>query len=124
MRSDRAWEAAHTTLARPCIRQAAAGPSADAPSEGVQFDWYPFVRDGQEFPLPDRGAMESAEIFLEPVDGSSGAVQLTSLGLRPQDVSWSPDGQAILFTADPNVFSEVLYPRTDLFTVDLSGQVS
>ncbi len=46
--------------------------------EGVQFDWYPFVRDGQEFPLPDRSAMSAAEIFIEPADGSGEARQLTS----------------------------------------------
>lgn len=92
--------------------------------EGVQFDWYPFVRDGQEFPLPDRSTMNTAEIFIEPADGSGEARQLTRLGLRPGSVSWSPDGETILFTADPNVFSELLYSRTDMFTVDLNGALS
>ncbi len=93
--------------------------------EGAQFDWYPFVRDGQEFPLPDRGLMNSAEIFLEPADGTSEARQLTRLGLRPGSVSWSPDGETIVFTADENVFSELEYSRTDLFTIDVgSGQVT
>ncbi len=89
--------------------------------EGVQFDWYPFVRDGQDFPLPDRRERNSAEIFLVAADGSGEPRQLTTLGLRPGNVSWSPDGQTILFTADENVFSELLYARTDLFTVDLDG---
>lgn len=92
--------------------------------EGVQFDWYPFVRDGQDFPLPDRSAANPEEIFLEPVDGSSDAVQLTRLGLRPGNVSWSPDGRTLLFTADPNAFSELLYARTDLFTVDVDGRLT
>lgn len=92
--------------------------------EGVQFDWYPFVRDGQEFPVPDRSAAAPGEIFLEPVDGSEQAVQLTQLGLRPDNVSWSPDGRMILFTADPNVFSELLYAQTDVFTVDVSGNLT
>ena len=39
-------------------------------------------------------------------------------------MSWSPDGQTILFTADPNVFSELLYSRTDMFTVDLNGALN
>lgn len=93
--------------------------------EGVQFDWYPFVRDGQEFPLPDRSAADHSEIFLANADEnpSEAGRALTDLGLRPQNVSWSPDGQTILFTADPNEFSELLYARTDIFTVDLDGNV-
>src|SRR6056297_1230924 len=34
--------------------------------EGVQLDWYPFVRDGREFPTPDPRYEAAAEIFLEP----------------------------------------------------------
>lgn len=92
--------------------------------EGAQFDWYPFVRDGQDFPLPDRRAADPAEIFIERIDGSGAPLQLTELGLRPQGVSWSPDGRSLLFTADPNVFSELLYSRTDLFLVDVEGEVT
>mgnify|MGYP002624186118 CR=1 FL=1 len=92
--------------------------------EGVQFDWYPFVRDGQEFPLPDRSAASPSEIFLESVDSSTEPVQLTELGLQPQNVSWSPDGRSLLFTADPNVFSELLYARTDVFVVDVEGRLT
>ncbi|MBT8487213.1 MAG: S9 family peptidase [Gemmatimonadetes bacterium] len=92
--------------------------------EGVQFDWYPFVRDGQEFPLPDRSAANPSEIFLERTDGSTEPLQLTQLGLQPQNVSWSPDGRTLLFTADPNVFSELLYARTDMFVVDVEGEVT
>lgn len=92
--------------------------------EGVQFDWYPFVRDGQDFPIPDRSAANTAEIFLERADGSGEPIQLTSLGLRPEAVSWSPDGRTILFAADPNVFSELLYARTDLFVVTVSGETT
>ncbi|HCK61321.1 MAG TPA: hypothetical protein DHW11_08855 [Gemmatimonadetes bacterium] len=91
---------------------------------GVQFDWYPFVRDGQAFPIPDRSAANPTEIFLEREDGSAESIQLTDLGLRPDNVSWSPDGRTILFTADPNAFSELLYSRSDIFTVDLSGEIT
>lgn len=92
--------------------------------EGAQFDWYPFVRDGQEFPLPDRSLMNSAEIFLVAADGSGEERQLTRLGLRPGNVSWSPDSRTLLFSADPNVFEELLYARTDLFTVDIDGALT
>lgn len=109
--------------------------------QGAQFDWYPFVRDGQDFPLPDPGAVNASELFVErmpaPVEGAgSGATaasgapgaatarQLTTLGLRPGSVSWSPDGRTLLFTADESVFSELEYGRTDLFTVDVDGRLT
>jgi dipeptidyl aminopeptidase/acylaminoacyl peptidase len=129
------WRAAVRDIPRP----PAPGPELTAFEQrhadrfqGAQFDWYPFVRDRQEFPLPDPGARNSAEIFLEAADGSgdgsagtSGeARQLTHLGLRPGNVSWSADGRTILFTADENVFSELKYARTDLFTVDTGGGVT
>ena len=41
--------------------------------EGVQFDWYPFVRDGQPCPLPDPRDQPPQEIFLEPTGGGAKA---------------------------------------------------
>jgi dipeptidyl aminopeptidase/acylaminoacyl peptidase len=124
---DGRWRAVVREIARP----AAAEPEMTdferrhaERFEGAQFDWYPFVRDGQEFPLPDRRAQNTEEIFVVATDGSGDERQLTRLGLRPGSVSWSPDGRTIAFTADPNVFSELLYARTDMFTVDLSGEVT
>ena len=124
---DGRWRAVVRDISRP--RASAPGLTAFEQRhadrfEGAQFDWYPFVRDGQDFPLPDRGTMNSAEIFLELADGSGEARQLTSLGLRPGSVSWSPDGRTILFTVDENVFTELQYSRTDLFTVEVSGELT
>ena len=124
---DGQWRAVVREIARP------AQPTPDLSDfeqrhtdrfKGVQFDWYPFVRDGQEFPIPNRSAANTTEIFLEREDGSAEPIQLTDLGLRPDNVSWSPDGRTILFTADPNAFSELLYARSDMFTVDLSGELT
>lgn len=92
--------------------------------EGVQFDWYPFVRDGEEFPLPDARDRPAEEIFLERLDGTGEARQLTTLGLRADDLSWSADGRSLLFTADEAVLDELAYPRTDLFMVDVDGTLT
>jgi dipeptidyl aminopeptidase/acylaminoacyl peptidase len=91
--------------------------------EGVQLDWYPFVRDRQEFPTPDPREQSAAEIFLEPVGGGE-AVQLTRLDLRPEDVSWRADGSAILFTADESFRDELAYGRPDLFLVTPEGDLT
>jgi dipeptidyl aminopeptidase/acylaminoacyl peptidase len=92
--------------------------------EGVQFDWYPFVRDGQEFPLPDPGERLMQEIQLERTDGSGEALQLTRLGLRPGSLDWRADGSEILFTADEAVRDPLAYGRPDLFTVTTDGELT
>ena len=91
--------------------------------EGVQFDWYPFVRDGQSFPLPDPADRPIQEVVLESTAGGA-AQTLTSLGLRPENLSWHPSGRQILFTADEAVRDPLAYGRADLFTVDVEGQVT
>ena len=70
---------------------------------GDAFDWYPFRRDGQRFPLPDAGERALAEIFIAATDGSERPRQLTQLGLRPGNLRWRPDGYGLLFTADEAV---------------------
>jgi dipeptidyl aminopeptidase/acylaminoacyl peptidase len=91
---------------------------------GVQFDWYPFVQDGRSFPLPDPRSRPAEEVFLEPVDGGGDARQLTSLGLRPENLTWRADGQALLFTADEAVLDELAYSRSDLFLVTVDGTLT
>jgi dipeptidyl aminopeptidase/acylaminoacyl peptidase len=91
--------------------------------EGDAFDWYPFRRDGQDFPLPDPRERPLTEIFLVPA-GSGVARQLTRLGLRPGGLEWRPDGGAILFTADESTLDELAYGREDLFLVTLDGSVT
>ena len=91
---------------------------------GKRFDWYPFVRDGQAFPLPDPRVQPAEEIFLEPVDGNGPTRQLTRLGLRPEDLSWSADGRTLLFTADEAVLDELAYSRADMFLVTVEGELT
>ncbi len=95
--------------------------------EGEAFDWYPFRRDGQAFPLPDARQQPLGEIVLAPADGGAdGAAtrQLTRLGLRPSGLEWHPTGNLILFTADESVLDELAYSRNDLFTVTVNGELS
>ncbi len=91
--------------------------------KGIDFDWYPFRRDRQAFPIPDAGERPLTEIFLEPTGGNGEARQLTHLGLRPGSVQWRPDGSDILFTADEAVLDELAYPRSDLFVVTMDGEL-
>ena len=91
---------------------------------GDAFDWYPFRRDGQRFPLPDAGERALAEIFIAATDGSERPRQLTQLGLRPGNLRWRPDGNGLLFTADEAVLDELAYGRSDLFLLTFEGELT
>jgi dipeptidyl aminopeptidase/acylaminoacyl peptidase len=87
---------------------------------GHEFDWYPFLRDGQSLPIPDSRVAAAAEIFIEPVAGGE-ARQLTRLGLRPANVEWAPDGRALLLSANDAWRDELRYGTSDLFLAGLDG---
>ena len=89
--------------------------------KGKAFDWYPFRRDGQSFPLPDWREEALTEIFVTEFGGLGHARQLTNLGLRPQNIQWRPFADQLIFTADESILDELAYPRTDIFMVDLDG---
>lgn len=91
--------------------------------KGEDFDWYPFRRDGQRFPLPDARDRPMTEIVITST-GGGGERQLTHLGLRPQGLEWRPDGGALLFTADESILDELAYNRSDLFLVTTDGEVT
>ncbi len=91
---------------------------------GEDFDWYPFRRDGRRFPLPAPDEAPLTEIFIDPLEGSAPARQLTRLGLRPGNISWNPDGRSLLFTADESVLDELAYGRSDLFLITIEGQLT
>lgn len=92
--------------------------------KGDAFDWYPFMQDGQRFPLPDPAERAARELFLEPADGSGSAQRLTSLGLQAGNPVWTPDGRAVVFTANEGILDEVLYGSTDMFRVTVDGQLT
>jgi dipeptidyl aminopeptidase/acylaminoacyl peptidase len=91
--------------------------------KGVQFDWFPFQRDGGQFPVAntmDPVVSPPAEVFLNGTDRER---QLTSLGLRPTGLDWSPDSKLLVFAADSNYRQEMRYGRPDIWTVTVDGTV-
>jgi dipeptidyl aminopeptidase/acylaminoacyl peptidase len=96
----------------------------EARFRGDAFDWYPFRQDGQRFPLPDPRERPAVEIFLEPVDGTAPARQLTRLGLQAAGLRWTPDSRAVVFTADEGVLDELAYGASDLFRVTVDGDLT
>jgi dipeptidyl aminopeptidase/acylaminoacyl peptidase len=91
--------------------------------KGKQFDWMRFQQDGQEFPTPDPRLRPAAEITITPV-GSGAPKELTSLGLRPANLAWHPNGTMIAFTAEENWKSEQYYENPDIYTVTTDGKVT
>jgi dipeptidyl aminopeptidase/acylaminoacyl peptidase len=92
--------------------------------QGDAFDWYPFRQDGERFPVPDRREQPPREVFIEPVDGSAPARQLTTLGLQAGSLLWTPAGDALLFTANEGILDELSYGATDMFQVSVEGQLT
>jgi dipeptidyl aminopeptidase/acylaminoacyl peptidase len=90
---------------------------------GHEFDWYPFLRDGQSMPIPNPREASAAELFVEPASGGD-ARQLTRLGLRPSGMQWAPDGSALLFSANAAWRDELRYGTPDLFLVRLDGSLT
>jgi dipeptidyl aminopeptidase/acylaminoacyl peptidase len=91
--------------------------------QGRTFDWMRFQQDGQDYPTADPRLRPAAEITVTALDGS-GARTLTTLGFRPSNVAWHPDGSTIAFTADENWRSEQLFESPDIYTVSTQGTVS
>ncbi|MGH7617258.1 MAG: TolB family protein, partial [Gemmatimonadaceae bacterium] len=92
--------------------------------KGIEFDWMDFQRDGAPFPLPNRVDPEvnpPAEIFVTPTGGAER--QLTHLGLDPAGTNWNRAGTMLAFTADSTYRNEMLYGRSDIYTVSTDGAV-
>ncbi|MGH7459990.1 MAG: S9 family peptidase [Longimicrobiales bacterium] len=109
---------------RPAPDQTAFEQRHEQRFKGDAFDWYPFRQDGQSFPAPDRRLRAPNEIFVESADGSSQPRQLTRLGLQPGGLRWTPDGRAIVFTANEGVRTELDYGATDIYQVTIEGQLT
>jgi dipeptidyl aminopeptidase/acylaminoacyl peptidase len=90
--------------------------------KGATFDWMDFQRDGGQFPLPnsaDPDVNPPAEIFIAPSGGTER--QVTRLGLRPAGANWNKAGTMLVFTADSIYRDELLYGRSDIWTVSPEG---
>jgi len=95
----------------------------EARFKGVQFDWLEFQRDGAPFPAPN-----PADPFLNPpqevvLAGDGAERQLTTLGLRPQELQWNSEGTRLVFTADSTYRDERRYNNSQIWTVTREGQV-
>ena len=92
---------------------------------GRIFDWLDFQRDGSPYPVPnpvDPAVTPAQEIFLEGPHGGEPR-QLTRLGLRPQEIGWSPDGSAVVFRADSTYRDERSYSHAQVWLAALDGTV-
>jgi len=90
--------------------------------QGRAFDWMRFQQDGQNYPVADPRLRPAAEITLTPVAGGTGKA-LTTLGMRPANLAWHPDGLQIAFTADEEWRDEQSYEDPDIYIVTTAGQV-
>ena len=92
--------------------------------KGVEFDWMDFQRDAAPFPLPnhaDPDVNPPQEIFVTPAGGVER--QLTHLGLRPAGANWNRAGTTLVFTADSAYRNEMVYGRSDIWSVTTDGAV-
>ena len=91
--------------------------------KGKQFDWMRFQQDGQEFPTPDPRLRPASEITITPAAGGE-SKELTTLGLRPSNLAWHPNGTLIAFTGDEGWKNEQEYEDPDIYTVGTDGKVT
>lgn len=91
--------------------------------KGKTFDWMRFQQDGQEFPTPDPRLRPAAEITIAPAGGGQ-AKELTTLGFRPANLTFHPNGTIIAFTADENWQIEQKYESPDIYNVTTEGKVT
>ncbi len=94
--------------------------------DGREWDWMYFQRDRQPLPTVDPtnpAATPPLEVAI--ADGPGAPVRaLTDLGLRPNGLTWRPDGAALVFAADQAYRDEWTYGRGDLWTVTVEGHVT
>jgi dipeptidyl aminopeptidase/acylaminoacyl peptidase len=91
---------------------------------GRMYDWMGYRFDGRGYLADPRdpNATPPAEVYLVPREGGTPR-QLTRQGVDAGDVAWRPDSRALVFTADAYQRDEYTYERSDLWVVDLEGQV-
>ncbi|HKS04956.1 MAG TPA: S9 family peptidase [Gemmatimonadaceae bacterium] len=91
--------------------------------KGVTFDWMDFHRDGAPFPTPnakDPLINPPQEIVVASANGSNERA-ITRLGVRPTGIQWLRDGSALIFSADSAYRDELVYGRTDVWSVAKDG---
>jgi dipeptidyl aminopeptidase/acylaminoacyl peptidase len=92
--------------------------------KGKAYDWMN-IRFDQRGYLPDPRdphATPPAELYVVARQGGA-AKQLTHLNVDVAAAAWRPDSGALVLTADSHQRDEYSYERTDLWIVDLEGQI-
>jgi len=92
--------------------------------DGRIYDWmnYRFDRRGYLSDPRDPRATTPRELYVVARSGGT-SKQLTQLGIDVQGATWRPDGRALAFTADTHQRDEYTYERSDVWIVDLTGNI-
>ncbi len=92
--------------------------------DGRVYDWmnYRFDRRGYLPDPRDPHATPPREIYILPAEGGN-AKRITDIGINASGLSWSPDSERIVFTADSDQRNELTYERADLWVATLDGEV-
>jgi dipeptidyl aminopeptidase/acylaminoacyl peptidase len=92
--------------------------------KGRIYDWMNARFDGRGY-LPDPrdpAATPPSELYIVAREGGS-PKQLTRLGVDVQEAAWRPDSSALAVVANAHQRDEYTYERSDLWVVDLEGQI-
>ena len=92
--------------------------------KGRIYDWMNIRADGRGY-LPDPrdpAASPPAELYIVARAGGTPR-QLTNLGVDAREPAWRPDSAALALVADTHQRDEYSYERSDLWTIDLDGQI-
>jgi dipeptidyl aminopeptidase/acylaminoacyl peptidase len=92
--------------------------------KGRMYDWMNARFDARGYLADPRdpAATPSSELYVVPREGG-GAKQLTKLGVDVVAAAWRPDSGALALVADSHQRDEYSYDRSDLWVVDLEGQI-
>src|SRR5262249_43362905 len=92
--------------------------------KGRMYDWMNARFDGRGYLADPRdpAATPPSELYVVPREGG-GAKQLTKLGVDVVAAVWRPDSGALALVADSHQRDEYSYDRSDLWIVDLQGQI-
>lgn len=109
---------------QPLRERASGGNLIEQRFKGRMYDWMNARFDGRGYLADPRdpAATPSSELYVVQREGG-GAKQLTKLGVDVVTAAWRPDSGALALVADSHQRDEYSYDRSDLWVVDLEGQI-
>jgi dipeptidyl aminopeptidase/acylaminoacyl peptidase len=123
---DNRW-IAFTRKSAPAAKPRESSPferQLDQRFKGKMYDWMNIRFDGRGY-LPDPrdpAATPPMELYIVESGGGK-AKQLTHLGVDVHSFAWRPDSSALALVADSHQRDEYSYERSDLWTVNLDGEI-